>query len=98
MTTFREGQDVEVLRDAPEYSEGVTAWRKAKIVSASAQGRETWIVQFPDGTRAVYDAAHIRAAPFANSGLNEELQKHEAKREIESKSFAGRKGENPSWE
>jgi hypothetical protein len=99
---FREGQHVEVhmyvmLRDpAGTIREW---WEPAKIFRGPALiAGEFYEIQFPDGARRVFGKAHIRAAPFENSGLNEELQKHEAKREIESKSFIGRKGENPSWE
>ena len=58
---FHEGQEVEV------WGANMYPWRKAKIVAAEihrgALGVPTgaYIVQFPDGTRGVFDAEHIRA-------------------------------------
>jgi hypothetical protein len=57
MTQFREGQDVEVRkRDPYPYAH---PWRKAKIVMGTLP--DTYLVQFQDCTRAVFDAGHIRA-------------------------------------
>jgi hypothetical protein len=57
---FHEGQEVEVLyRDQTDYS-ALYNWRKAKIVSGNAHGAMIE-VQFPDGTRGVFDAEHIKA-------------------------------------
>jgi hypothetical protein len=82
MTQFHEGQEVEVL-----------AWRKAKITALLRRITDLddgsrlidtfpdYEAQFSDGTRAVLDAEHIRAAPFENSGLNEELQKYETSKQ-----------------
>jgi hypothetical protein len=59
MSTFQEGQEVEVWC----FPDG--EWEKAKIVRlphaphALDDGRK-YTVQFPDGTRAVFDAEHIR--------------------------------------
>lgn len=66
MTQFRDGQEVEV--EGIWFKRGETsreiAWRKAKIVptrqGSPAQPPDFYGVQFPDGTRAVFDAEHIR--------------------------------------
>jgi len=50
---FHEGQDVEVWC----FPDG--EWEKAKIVMETLP--KTYQVQFLDGTRAVFDAGHIRA-------------------------------------
>jgi hypothetical protein len=59
---FHEGQDVEVFKiiTPPAYGR----WRKAKIVSyvnVDHQTRDHYEVEFPDGSRAVFDAENIRA-------------------------------------
>jgi hypothetical protein len=59
---FHEGQDVEVHVTPPGLNESHGAWRMAKIVSVDRHGYGYAQVQFPDGTRAVFDADHIRAA------------------------------------
>lgn len=66
MTTFREGQEVEV------FDTGCTAmpnWRKAKIVreptTTALADKPLWQVQFPNGTRAVIDGEHIRPIPWS---------------------------------
>ncbi len=63
---FHEGQEVEVLIRAEIFHSGIctTDWRKAKIVRYVELGSlpKGWLVQLPDGTRAVFDADHIRAA------------------------------------
>jgi hypothetical protein len=96
MTQFHEGQDVDVY--ACWANDRHFDWRKAKIVRRANIASETrmnkWLVQFPDGSRSVFNEEHIRAAPFENSGLNEELQKYKTSK----RDFAGRKGENPTWE
>jgi hypothetical protein len=59
---FHEGRDVEVAYDMTSLQE--RHWRKAKIVRPwpSYSGlRQFYLVQFPDGSRGVFDAAHIRA-------------------------------------
>ena len=52
MTQFHEGQDVEVWC----FPDG--EWEKAKIVMETLP--KTYQVQFPDGSRRVFDAEHIR--------------------------------------
>jgi hypothetical protein len=67
MTQFHEGQEVEVCvhRTAPSVSSNPTEWRKATILGAlpgklpDGKNRH-YYVQFPDGSRAVFDEAHIR--------------------------------------
>lgn len=63
---FHAGQDVEVTDS--RYPLSTFSWRKAKIagqVSVTYCGCDIcnsgYEVQFPNGTRAVFDAAHIRA-------------------------------------
>jgi hypothetical protein len=97
MAQFHKGQEVEVQC---LECEGAPLWRKAKIFWPLQVGKggvprgKNWQVEFPDGSRAVFDAAHIRTSgPFKHEGLNDVLREHEAKRD-----FAGSKGENPSWE
>jgi hypothetical protein len=63
---FHEGQDVEVAdaREIPgDYAGDLSSapWRKAKIARVMDE-LETVRVIFPDGTRAVFDVAHVRAA------------------------------------
>jgi len=63
---YHEGQEVEVrTAPLPQFGHGYDSdWRKAKIV-AWEPGYGSPIahqVQFPDGSRAVFDAEHIRAA------------------------------------
>ena len=61
---FHEGQKVEITRTKI----GVKTWHKATIThlaAASCTGGyhdmpARYAVQFPDGTRAVFDAEHIR--------------------------------------
>ena len=50
---FYEGQEVEV------WMNPLDGWRKAKIVTMRSEHRAT--VQFPDSSRVVFDAQHIRA-------------------------------------
>ena len=52
---FHEGQEVEV------WGANMYPWRKAKIVGSTGQSHTEWMVEFPDGTRAVFDEEHIRA-------------------------------------
>ena len=62
MSQFHEGQDVEVLACLTDSKFERPGWRKAKIVRGPAlTAGEFYEVQFPDGTRRVEDAAHIRA-------------------------------------
>jgi hypothetical protein len=65
---FHEGQEVEVLKLEPEEGHpGVMRgwWRDAKIVhpqpGTPILDPGYYVVQFRDGTRAVFDAVHIRA-------------------------------------
>jgi hypothetical protein len=65
MTQFHEGQEVEVWGDIYPKSGGrLTDWRKAKILNddciARKDGVHCYTVQFPNGTRAVFDTEHIR--------------------------------------
>jgi hypothetical protein len=55
MTAFHEGQEVEVWC----FPDG--EWEKAKILGDRPFGLPGYWIQFPDGTRAVFDAEHIRA-------------------------------------
>ena len=61
MTQFHEGQEVEVRIDGPDDQGGVT-WRKAKIVRPDMT--DNWLpgqlVEFADGTRAVFATNCIR--------------------------------------
>lgn len=59
MTQFREGQEVEV-NDHRNLC--TSRWTVGKIKGDAGviSGAYYW-VQFPDGTRAVFDADHIRA-------------------------------------
>ncbi len=62
MTQYREGQEVEVRVQTSPLGYQID-WRKAKIVGFRTWS--TWIdyhVEFPDGTRGVFSAEHIRAA------------------------------------
>ena len=68
MTKFHEGQEVEVaeIRGDPRP---FRVWRKAKIARAWLDNNKIdtrgvpnrWYVRFQDGSRAVFDAEHIRA-------------------------------------
>ena len=57
---FHEGQEVEVRINGTLFAQAGKNfwWRKAKIVFPG--GSPYW-VQFPDGSRALFDAEHIRA-------------------------------------
>jgi hypothetical protein len=62
MTKFHEGQEVEVAYTASKMGNPPTAgsrWRKAKIMYR--QPRNSYLVELPDLTYAVFDAEHIRA-------------------------------------
>ena len=63
MTKFHEGQDVEVQRHRMVGTALIQEeWCRAKIVSLPHTSYSTQHqAQFPDGTRAVFDAGHIRA-------------------------------------
>ena len=52
MGEFKEGQEVEVW-DRAQSPE----WHRAKIAFRDSSG---YVVQFPDGSRALFDAAHIK--------------------------------------
>jgi hypothetical protein len=56
---FRKGQEVEVLRTY----DGMTDLCKGKILHPGGDKYigEWWYVAFPDGTRGVFDVAHVRA-------------------------------------
>ena len=65
--TFHEGQEVEVFEDVLIVHGPATCrcWRKAKIVGQTMgpfAPEPGYIVQFPGGSRGVFDAEHIRAA------------------------------------
>ncbi len=60
MTQFNIGQEVEV-RSATHMSTESQMWCKAKIINAMGFASEGHMVQFRDGTRAVFDVDHIRA-------------------------------------
>jgi len=68
MTQFHEGQEVEVATLVAGYAlkqDEAGRWRKAKIVARLVNDRTTnlqrYEVQFPNGSRAIFDAEHIRA-------------------------------------
>ncbi len=65
---FHEGQEVEVYTPYRFIDSGPRSgdWRKAKIVEFL--GMSCWQIQFPDGTRSVFDAEHIRAVIYRPSG------------------------------
>jgi hypothetical protein len=75
MIQFHEGQEVEVeICDVSASPNGGT-WAHAKIVFNTSpsgtfdQGRR-YCVQFPDNSRAVFDAEHIRTtSPFNDEGM-----------------------------
>ena len=69
MTQFHEGRDVEVHYPFSRSNEATWPWCKAKIVFAKSNS--DYVVQFPDGTRGVFDAAHIRPATYARSSFQE---------------------------
>jgi hypothetical protein len=59
MTQFHEGQEVEIYW---EFKRRAERWHKAKIVEPPRSAYSTQCqVEFPDGTRGVFDADHIRA-------------------------------------
>jgi hypothetical protein len=65
-TQYHEGQEVEVYDFRPG------GWCKAKVVQSCIEETEKgyWMVQFPDGSRAVFEAKNIRAIrsiPIASS-------------------------------
>jgi len=62
---FHEGQEVEVAwMRSREYGEETPVWEPAKIVSIMERINlwpgPAFEVQFPDGTRSVFSAEHIR--------------------------------------
>ena len=62
MTQFHEGQEVEVTKG---FDGNPLGWRKAKIVQiiwldVIKHREHKFEVEFPDGTGAVFDTAHIR--------------------------------------
>lgn len=61
MTQFHEGQDVEVWGTLGEWDSCHT-WLKAKIVRSleCEECGTLWKVEFPDGTRGIFDAGQIR--------------------------------------
>jgi len=73
MTQFHEGQDVEVETCSHDleiaYPAAGCRWRKAKVVNddciARKDGLHCYLVQFPDGTRAIFDAEHVRHLSMA---------------------------------
>jgi hypothetical protein len=67
MPQFHEGQDVAVrICEADPIRHGFhVRWNKAKIVTWPRREADRWRVQFPDGTRAVFDTSHIRTVANA---------------------------------
>jgi hypothetical protein len=69
-TQFREGQDVEVWNGFDNLSSPGGAskplWTNAKIVREWLENN-TWVVVFPDNSRAVFDAEHVREAKHIGS-------------------------------
>src|ERR1019366_4104601 len=65
MTQFHAGQEVEVLARHRDIGppEAAVIWRKAKIIKCwpSIYHPGQYGVQFRDGSRAFFDADHIRA-------------------------------------
>jgi hypothetical protein len=77
MTQFNEGQEV-VVQTQPTASEKArwfdgAVWRKARISYRLQElyGNGAHEVQFPDGTRAVFDAEHIRAVGIYERWLSD---------------------------
>jgi len=65
MTKFHEGQDVRVYVYQPGSIARAADWRKAKIdVHTFTLSGNRFMVLFPDGTRAVFDAEHIMPLPY----------------------------------
>jgi hypothetical protein len=68
---FHEGQEVEVhgIYFKPGQTSREIAWRKAKIARMAPDGgaifNPVYEVQFPDGSRSLFDAFHIR--PLASA-------------------------------
>jgi hypothetical protein len=62
MTQYHEGQKVEVLGG---WSWSDSTWRKAEIIQRDMinPGPDAYIIEFPDSTRALVYADHIRAWP-----------------------------------
>jgi hypothetical protein len=76
MTQFIEGQDIEVAR-APQGARPTKCrvWEKAEIVERRISREYSpgawYCVQFHDGTRGVFAAAHIRAETrFSRPGFD----------------------------
>jgi len=71
MTQFHEGQEVEVWKQ-PREDYQQPCWRKAKIAwqttSCAPGNPKCYEVEFPNSTRAVFDADRIRAVETAQSG------------------------------
>lgn len=63
MTQFNEGQEVEVRHELADGKWAASyGWSKAKIMAGTElSSTEKFVVEFADGTRAVFDADHIRA-------------------------------------
>ena len=77
MTTFYEGQKVEVLASRSQLPRGTAEyWRKAKIIGSTGASHTDWMVEFPDGTRAVSDAEHIRALVSEPPGRHCTVDEH----------------------
>jgi len=60
---FHEGQEVEALRDG--WADGTSKpygrqWHKGTIVVSASDRSPDYIIEFLDGTRAVFDAGYIR--------------------------------------
>lgn len=75
---FHDGQEVEVAEIFVAGQARMLNWRKAKIVASDildtskAGYRYTgFLIQFPDGTRAVFDAEHIRPTSIYQRWLSD---------------------------
>ena len=75
MTQFHEGQEVEVVR-IRGYPRPFRVWDRAKVVTCldqTAAEPNLYVLQFPDGTRSVFDAEHIRAGGDRSVNLSLKL-------------------------
>jgi hypothetical protein len=60
MTQFYEGQEIEVLTGHDCLITG-RVWSRARIIRLYEPSTWEYCVEFPDGTRTVANAEHIRA-------------------------------------
>lgn len=69
---FHAGQEVKVYVYSPGPIARASDWRQAKIIRQDrAPGYQGWFVRFPDGTGAVFDAAHIREVEPTREGRDD---------------------------